>query len=536
MSKHLPQIALLIESSRNYGRGVLRGIARYAHAHGPWSFFVQERELHSGIPNWLQNWKGDGVIARIENRGMAAELLKLDCPVVDVLGSFRFQGMPAFDTDAMAVAKMAADFLLRAGFKHFAFSGYQEVPFSDRRAAAFAKYLSENGKSELALLAAPAGKLSSLGSISASLAKAPAPCKLTVTVGLTGTKVSNGWDIWVYPDEAAPPPPANIVVSTAWDEATKAALADGKTVLLLPAKKLNYNSLRGSFLPTFWSPVWFPQQQPDTMGILCDPKHPLFARFPTDFYGDWQWYDLMQNSRPMILDDTPADFRPLVQVIDNFARNHKLGTVFEAHVGRGIMLVCSIDITSRLESRPAARQFAKSIYAYVGSAAFNPKAELNTNTLDQLFVPEIANRLQALGAKVHADSQASEEYDGSQAIDGDADTMWHTPWEGAAPDFPHELVVELPQSITLAGIKCLPRQDGNQNGWIKDFAVFTSDDKQNWGAAAVQGAFPQDAQWHTVKFATPVKARYLKLVANSSFDSSKPYASLAELDLLPVDK
>ena len=146
MSKPLPQIALLIESSRNYGRGVLRGIARYAHAHGPWSFFVQERELRSGIPKWMQNWKGDGIIARIENRAMAAQLLKLDCPVVDVLGSFRFQGVSAFDTDAMAVAKMAADFFLKAGFKHFAFSGYQGIPFSDRRAAAFAEYLAKNGK------------------------------------------------------------------------------------------------------------------------------------------------------------------------------------------------------------------------------------------------------------------------------------------------------------------------------------------------------------------------------------------------------
>jgi len=155
MSKHLPQIALLIESSRNYGRGVLRGIARYAHAHGPWSFFVQERELHSGIPKWLKNWKGDGIIARIENRGMAAQLLKLKCPVVDVLGSFRFQRVPAFDTDAMAVAKMAADFFLKAGFKHFAFSGYQGIPFSDRRAAAFAKYLAENGRQVREMPAVP---------------------------------------------------------------------------------------------------------------------------------------------------------------------------------------------------------------------------------------------------------------------------------------------------------------------------------------------------------------------------------------------
>lgn len=382
-------------------------------------------------------------------------------------------------------------------------------------AKSFWKISDEHGKEiasgELDSLAAPTGKLSPLGTITALLAKAPAPYKLTVTVGLKGTKISNGWNIWVYPDEPAPQPPAGVVVSTAWDEATKAALADGKTVLLLPAKKFLRNSLGGSFLPTFWSPVWFAAQHPDTMSILCEPKHPLFAQFPTDFYSDWQWYDLMQNSRPLILDDTPADFRPLVQVIDNFARNHKLGTVFEARVGRGKILVCSIDITSNLASRPAARQFAKSLYTYLGSAAFNPKLKLTADILDYLFVSKIANRLQALDAKIHADNQASEEYGADQAIDGDADTMWHTPWEGVAPNFPHELVVELASPVNLSGIKCLPRQDGNQNGWIKDFAVFTSDDGMNWGAPTVQGTFPQDAQWHTVKFATPVKARYLKL-------------------------
>ena len=88
------------------------------------------------------------------------------------------------------------------------------------------------------------------------------------------------------------------------------------------------------------------------MSILCDPKHPLFAQFPTEFYSNWQWYDLIQNSRSLILDDTPADFRPLVQVIDNFARNHKLGSVFEARVGKGKLLVCAIDLTSELADVP----------------------------------------------------------------------------------------------------------------------------------------------------------------------------------------
>lgn len=405
----------------------------------------------------------------------------------------------------------------------------------------FWKISDERGKEiaggELASLVAPTGKLSPLGNISAPLAKAPAPCKLTVTVGLKGTKFSNWWNIWVYPDAIAPTPPAGAVVSTAWDEATKTALANGKTVLLLPAKVASLrNSMPGSFLPTFWSPVWFPSQRPDTMSILCEPKHPLFAQFPTDFYSDWQWYDLMQHSHPLMLDDLPTDFRPLVQVIDNFARNEKLGTVFEARVGKGKILVCTIDITSNLATSPAARQFAKSLYAYLGSTAFDPKAELTTDALNQLFAPDLLFQLRALGAKIHADSQASEQNSPEQAIDGYADTFWHTPFGGDEPKFPHELVVELPAPVNLSGIRCLPRQDGSQNGWIKDFQIFTSDDGKSWGAAVAQGAFPQDAQWHKVKFAKPVAARYLKLVAINSFDPSKNYASLAELDILPIEK
>lgn len=136
---------MLVESSRTYGRGILRGIAKYAHLHGPWSCFTEERELHSGIPNWLKHWKGDGIIARIEDKRAASSLRGLGHPVVDVLGSARFAGIPAFDTDARAVAKLAADFFLQAGFRHFAFCGYRGIPFSDRRAAAMAECLAVKG-------------------------------------------------------------------------------------------------------------------------------------------------------------------------------------------------------------------------------------------------------------------------------------------------------------------------------------------------------------------------------------------------------
>ncbi len=144
-TRELPRVALLVESSRIYGRSILRGIARYAHVHGPWSFFVVERELHGGVPKALTTWQGDGIIARIEHRRMAAQLLKLGCPVVDVLGQESFPQVPSFDTDAVAVARMAAQFFMQAGFRNFAFIGYPGIPFSDRRRAAFERLLAEQG-------------------------------------------------------------------------------------------------------------------------------------------------------------------------------------------------------------------------------------------------------------------------------------------------------------------------------------------------------------------------------------------------------
>ena len=72
-------------------------------------------------------------------------MLRFNCPVIDVLGTAQFPGVPGFDTDAVAVSTLAADFLLRAGFRHFAYCGFRGIPFSDRREAAFINQMKEHG-------------------------------------------------------------------------------------------------------------------------------------------------------------------------------------------------------------------------------------------------------------------------------------------------------------------------------------------------------------------------------------------------------
>lgn len=224
------------------------------------------------------------------------------------------------------------------------------------------------------------GKLTAIGTISTSLATVNVPVKLNVMVTLNG--FSNDWDIWVYPRTTTAKPPPNTMVLETWRDAAQ-ALVEGKTVVLFP--KLPKGSLPGKFSPVFWSPVFYPTQRPNTMSILCDPKHPIFAEFPTDSWSDWPWWELLNHSRCIILDETPPDFRPIVQVIDNFARNHKLANLFEARVSRGKLLVCSIDLLHLAGESPAGNQLLRSVYAYASSDAFQPSKALDAPLLDRLL-------------------------------------------------------------------------------------------------------------------------------------------------------
>ena len=80
------QIALLVETSLGSGREILRGIAQFARDYANWEIFHAARGLEDAVPEWLYDWGGDGVIARIQNEGMLQSLKKLDAPIVDVLG------------------------------------------------------------------------------------------------------------------------------------------------------------------------------------------------------------------------------------------------------------------------------------------------------------------------------------------------------------------------------------------------------------------------------------------------------------------
>src|SRR5271170_5369924 len=140
-----PRVALLIESSRAYGRGTLLGVAKYLREHRPWAVFLQERSLNDFNLEWLHGWKGDGIIARIESRRIADAVRELKIPVVDVRYSLPNINLPSVRTDDVAVTRIAFEHFLERGFRHFAYCGFNGADYSDIRRENFAARAAEHG-------------------------------------------------------------------------------------------------------------------------------------------------------------------------------------------------------------------------------------------------------------------------------------------------------------------------------------------------------------------------------------------------------
>jgi hypothetical protein len=392
--------------------------------------------------------------------------------------------------------------------------------------------------------------LSSLGRVSAELQQvtAPAKCKLVVRVGQAsrlspssaanrdrrdaGLTFENDWDIWVYPAKPATEPTKDILVTAQFDDAAQQHLVSGgKLLLTLPGKAVrNFDTepVKLGFSSIFWNTAWTGRQPPTTLGILCDPQHPALAGFPTDFHSNWQWWYLIHRAGALRLDLLPKGTEPIVRVIDDWFTARPLGLVVEGKVGAGKVIVCGFDLT-RDSDDPVSRQMRASLLDYMASPKFAPKTELTAEQIAALIVQPKETKLRGL-RRAKADSE-QEGYEVERAFDGDPATLWHTAWGELAASLPHELVLEFAAPKQLSGFTVLPRQDGNRNGWIKDYALYVSADGQHWGEPVAQGVFPADAKLKTVKFDQPASAKFLKLVALSGH-AEGPFASLAEFSVL----
>lgn len=231
----------------------------------------------------------------------------------------------------------------------------------------------------------PIGSPHSLGKIKISLKGIKKAEQMKLIFDISGTSYRNQWDIWVYPSVLPEVNvPSEIKIVNSWNAEVKEYLKQGGKVLLLADTADVRTTVSSCFSGISWNAVWS-GMPPELLGILCNPSHPLYAYFPTEFHSNWQWWDLVIPSKLMNLDHTPSTYRPLLQMIPDWNKNNKLGLVAEAKVGKGELLICTIDLLRNMDKRPVARQFLYSLKKYVSSPDFHPEEELSEQAVDVLF-------------------------------------------------------------------------------------------------------------------------------------------------------
>lgn len=122
--------------------------------------------------------------------------------------------------------------------------------------------------------------------------------------------------------------------------------------------------------------------------MFINDAHPLFKEFPTDYYSDAQWWELVNRAQVMLFSDFPQGFQPLVQSIDTWFLSRKIGMLFEARVGGGRLMMTTMDIDNNLDSRIVARQMRKAILDYMNSPYFRPQYEVEVERVQDLFTKE----------------------------------------------------------------------------------------------------------------------------------------------------
>lgn len=138
-------VALVIETSNEYARGLLAGIKSYIRTHRPWSIYLGEHSRLGTDLSWLNDWRGDGILARIENKEIAEYVRLLNVPTVDLSASRLIPALPCVETDDETIADWAAEHFASRGLRHFAYCGDPSFPWSVQRERHFERIVRRNG-------------------------------------------------------------------------------------------------------------------------------------------------------------------------------------------------------------------------------------------------------------------------------------------------------------------------------------------------------------------------------------------------------
>ncbi|CAH1191841.1 Beta-galactosidase [Paenibacillus auburnensis] len=208
---------------------------------------------------------------------------------------------------------------------------------------------------------------------------------------IAGTDIRKSYDLWIYPEQSGTGLDGIRIFHVLGDEVL-ALLEQGENVLLMPKPESLNNAIEGYYCTDFWCYPMFrsiseSMNRPipvGTMGLLIDNSHPVFRDFPCEEHSTYPWWNIIENSKSFIMDGTDSAWSPMVQTIDNFERNHKLGFLFECRVGAGNLLVCALD-ADKAGATPEGRQFLSSLAGYMTSEEFKPQYTATKEELQRII-------------------------------------------------------------------------------------------------------------------------------------------------------
>ena len=335
----------------------------------------------------------------------------------------------------------------------------------------------------------PLGKNIEIGRLTIPLSNLQVPVAYTIEIGIRDTTIRNTWSIWVYEGKEYKESHVKILYTRSLKEALE-ALKLGKRVIYSPLPehhRLDSPPLQSKAV--FWNAQMGPTYGRG-MGFVCQNHHPALAEFPSRAYQEWQWDEILHGAYGLNLSEMPKELIPIVQPIDDWNRNYRLGMILECMVGKGSLLIVTADLDQRLSERPAARQLKKSLFDYTASDQFKPKIRVTEDMLCNSFFPRLV--MLHYGVKVKVVSQGGKLYDYAEEsremkfynsgqetenqgreeflalLDGDPDTFYTS----EQLRYPFTIELEAEKEATIRGMLYMPRQnDRMHSGDIKGCKV-----------------------------------------------------------------
>lgn len=284
-------VALLIESSNEYARGLLRGILRYQEEHARWKIDLPEQHRGADPPRWLRRYPGDGILARIETDTIAQAVQATKLPTIDLSAARRMPDIPWLETDDKQIANLAVEHFVERGLKSLAFCGEVEFNWACWRRDEFVRAAGEHGL-EVAVYDIPAEATGSAWSRHRSkimrwLKNLPTPCGLMAAYDSLARRLL---DLCA---EVGRPVPESIAVLGVDDDPLLCRLASPPLSSIIPdadragyvAAELLEKMMNGESVPatgTFLPPIGISTRQSTDTVAVDDPEIENAARYILD--------------------------------------------------------------------------------------------------------------------------------------------------------------------------------------------------------------------------------------------------------------